>query len=56
MTRRIVRGALAAGILLFAWWAGSRAAEDLANLWLVPIAVALLLVLLRAVSVAERRR
>lgn len=56
MTRRIVRGTFAAGILVFAWWAGSRAADDLANLWLVAIAAALLLVLFRAVSVAERRR
>lgn len=56
MTRRVVRTVLAVGILLFAWWAGSRAAEDIANGWLVLLAAALLLVLFRAVSVAERRR
>jgi hypothetical protein len=56
--RSVVRGILAVGILLFAWWAFSRIQEaiTLPAIIQATIAALLLLLLFRGVAIAERRR
>lgn len=57
MIRTIIRRSLAVGILAFAWWAASSITTN--SPWAAPlaaIAAILLLILTRAMTIAQHRR